>query len=417
MITNDKSRRTAFIQLTALCTVVYFVSYISRINLSAAMVEIVASGFAPENMVALALSICSVTYGAGQILSGWLGDKFRPQSVIFTGFIITGCMNMLVSLVPDPRFLSGIWAMNGFAQALMWPPLLKILTCHLNSGEYSKACMWVSWGSSFGTIAVYLFVPVIISIASFRWVFVASGSCALAMAFIWKVLYGRNFTGANALRPDDEPAPVKSSGGEAPKAERFTGTAIFLMAMIMLGIVMQGALRDGVTNWMPTLVSETFDLGSSVAILSGVFLPIFHIICTKIASKIHARFIKNELTCSGVIFAVGCVAALLLALLNGSNVVVMVILLAVLVGCMHGVNLMLICMVPPRFRKYGHVSLVSGIVNSSTYIGAAVSTYGIAMFSEAFGWNSTLYLWAAIAAAGMLICFGFTMKWKKFITD
>jgi len=277
--------------------------------------------------------------------------------------------------------------------------------------------MWVSWGSSFGTIAVYLFVPVIISIASFRWVFVVSGSCALIMAFVWNVLYKRGFTGANALAPDDEPMPSKTESGAVPAAERFTGTAIFLMAMIMLGIVMQGALRDGVTNWMPTLVSDTFDLGSSVAILSGVFLPIFHIICTKIANYVHARFIKNELTCSGVIFAVGCIAALLLALLSGGNVVVMVILLAILVGCMHGVNLMLICMVPPRFRKYGHVSLVSGIVNSSTYIGAAISTYGIAVFSGAFGWNSTLYLWAAIAAAGMLICLGFAKKWNKFITE
>ena len=168
---------------------------------------------------------------------------------------------------------------------------------------------------------------------------------------------------------------------------------------------------------MPTLVSDTFNLGSSVAILSGVFLPIFHIICTNIASRVHARFITNELTCSGVIFAVGCISALLLALLSGSNVIITVILLAILVGCMHGVNLMLICMVPPRFRKYGHVSLVSGIVNSSTYIGAAISTYGIAGFSGAFGWNSTLYLWAAIAAAGMLICLGFAKKWKKFISE
>ena len=114
-----KERKSAFIKLTALCTVVYFTSYISRINLGAAMVELVASGFAPENTVALALSICSVTYGAGQILSGWLGDKFKPQSVIFVGFLITACMNLAVSMLPDPRFLSVVWAMNGFAQALM----------------------------------------------------------------------------------------------------------------------------------------------------------------------------------------------------------------------------------------------------------------------------------------------------------
>lgn len=407
-------RKSAFIRLTALCTVVYFVSYISRINLSATMVELVRSGFAPENTVALALSICSVTYGAGQILSGWLGDHFKPQSVIFAGFLITAAMNLSVAFLPDSRLLCAVWAVNGFAQALMWPPLLAILTRHLNSAEYSKACMWVSWGSSFGTIAVYAFSPVIISLLDYRFVFITSGAAALIMSAVWKIMYKNHFTGPGMLLPDDAPAPKADSNAARPAAEKFTGTAIFLMGMVMLGIVMQGALRDGVSNWMPTLVSETFNLDSSVSILTGVFLPIFHIICTNIASRVYRSRITNELTCAGLIFAVGLVASLLLAMLSGGNVIVTVVLLAVLVGCMHGVNLMLICYVPPHFRKYGHVSLVSGILNSSTYIGSAISTYAIALFSGAFGWNGTLYLWAAIAAAGMLICLGFAKRWKAF---
>lgn len=408
------ARRAAFIRLTVLCTVVYFVSYISRINLSATMVELVRSGFAPENTVALALSICSVTYGAGQILSGWLGDRFRPQSVIFIGFLITSAMNLSVAFLSDPGLLCAIWAMNGFAQALMWPPLLAILTKHLNAAEYAKACMWVSWGSSFGTIAVYALSPVIISLFSYRHVFITSGLAALIMSVVWKSMYTKGFTGKNMLLPDDEPIPAGDHTAVKPAAQPFTRTAVFLMAMVMLGIVMQGALRDGVSNWMPTLVSETFSLDSSVSILTGVFLPVFHIICTNIASRIYRRFIRNELTCSGLIFAVGFAAALLLAVLRGSNVIVTVILLAVLVGCMHGVNLMLICQVPPHFRKFGQVSLVSGILNSSTYIGSAISTYVIALFSGAFGWGSTLYMWAAIAAAGMLICLGFAGRWKAF---
>lgn len=406
-----QTRKAAFVRLTALCTVLYFVSYISRINLSAAMVEIVKSGFSPENTVALALSLCSITYGAGQIISGWLGDRCKPQNVIFAGFLITSAMNLGVSLLQNDALLVALWAVNGFAQALMWPPLLAILTKHLNAAEYGRACVWVSWGSSFGTIAVYALCPVIITLMSYRYVFVVSGSAALTMAIVWKLMYERGFTGKNALVPDDAPAPAK---GDQPAAEKFTGAAIFLMAMIMLAIVMQGALRDGVSNWTPTLISETFNLDSSLSILTGVFLPIFHIVCTNIASRIYRRFITNELTCAGVMFAVGCAAAALLALLAGTGVISTIVLLALLVGCMHSVNLMLICMVPPCFRKFGHVSLVSGVLNSSTYIGSAISTYAIALFSNAYGWSGTVWLWAAIAFAGMLICLGFARKWRKF---
>jgi OPA family glycerol-3-phosphate transporter-like MFS transporter len=86
--------------LAYLCALVYFISYVSRINLAAVMVEMVASGFAPQTTAALALTVCSVTYGAGQLISGYLGDKYKPENIIFTGFLLTGAVNITVGLLP-----------------------------------------------------------------------------------------------------------------------------------------------------------------------------------------------------------------------------------------------------------------------------------------------------------------------------
>ena len=405
--------RSRMLRLTALCTAAYFVSYISRINLSAAMVEIAASGFAPETTIALALSICSVTYGAGQILSGWLGDTFRPQAIVCLGFLLTGSMNLLVAWLPDPRFLCIIWAVNGFAQSMMWPPMVKLLSSQLNQQDYAKACMWVSWGSSFGTIAVYLFTPFILGNADFRAIFIVCGGCALGMAIVWHALCRRLFRNWTASSPA---ADIASDQQPHLSDVRPLGLrAIFLVGMVILSIMMQGALRDGVTNWLPTLLTNTFSLDNGTAILSGVCLPIFHILCTRLASWVYSRFLRNELICAGTIFAVGFTGVTLLSFFGAGNALCTVILLGLLVGCMHGVNLILVCMVPPYFGKYGHVSLISGIVNSGTYVGAAISTYGIALFSDVFGWHSTLYLWGAIAAVGMLICWCMARRWARFV--
>ena len=73
-ITRSKSGGV-FGYLVILCAVAYYVSYVSRLNLGACMVEMVNVGFAPRNTVALALSVCSITYGAGQIVSGYLAKK------------------------------------------------------------------------------------------------------------------------------------------------------------------------------------------------------------------------------------------------------------------------------------------------------------------------------------------------------
>ena len=179
---ENQTQKRPFVFLTALCTVMYFMCYVTRLNLSACMVEMVHVGFAPQETVALALSVCSVTYALGQILSGYLGDRLKPQNVILCGFLLTGAMNLSVGFLQNPGILVALWAVNGFAQALMWPPMLAILAKYLSNDEYSRACVWVGWGSAGGTIAVYAGTPLIISLLDYHWVFLICGAGGLLMA-------------------------------------------------------------------------------------------------------------------------------------------------------------------------------------------------------------------------------------------
>jgi len=80
---------------------------------------------------------------------------------------------------------------------------------------------------------------------------------------------------------------------------------------------------------------------------------------------------------------------------------------------MHGVNMMLISMVPSFFNKSGNVSTVSGIINCCTYIGSAISTYGIAFMAERWGWTFTLGTWIATALFGGLICILYAKPFKS----
>lgn len=398
--------------LTVLCAAVYFVSYVSRINLGAVLVEVVNSGFADKSTAALALTVCSVTYGGGQLISGYLGDKFKPQNIIFTGFFITAAMNICVGAFSKGSELILLWAVNGFAQALMWPPLVKILSSRLDDESYKKAVVKVSWGSSMGTIGVYLLAPVIIKFFTVKLVFVISGVLAVFMAFIWKIVYEKHKSFSNdAMVEKKNSSSVK---GEADPPAKFTAFVVTLLISVMFTIVLQGALRDGVTNWTPSYISDMFKLDSSVSILTGVILPIFSILSFSVTSFINRKLIKNEIVCAGAVFGVGAVCATLLVLLGDKSVVLSLVLLALLVGCMHGVNLILVCMVPAHFSRFGKVSFISGLINSSTYIGAAISTYGIAVFTDEFGWTKTIVLWAFVAFVGAFVCIALGKKWKKF---
>lgn len=395
--------------LALLCALVYFTSYVSRVNLSAVMVEVVASGFSPRETAALALTVCSVTYGAGQLISGYLGDKYKPQNIILAGFLLTGFVNICVGLLPVSAPLVVLWGINGFAQSLMWPPIVKILVTHMDTDAYAASSVKVSYGGNIGSVAVYLVSPLVISLFSFRGVFVISGGLALIMALVWKLVYGKKFAAraSNAALPEVKKAPGTSSG-------RFSGGVIVLLLVVMLTVVLQGALRDGVASWVPTYISDVFHLGSSVSILTGAILPVFSILCIAAANLLYRRVLRNEMLCAAVIFTVGCVSAVLLAVFSGRNPILSVLFLALLSGSMHGVNLMLTCMVPPHFARFGRTALVSGALNSCTYVGAAISTYGIALFTGAFGWDGTILLWAGIALAGSVVCFLILKPWKAF---
>ena len=160
---------------------------------------------------------------------------------------------------------------------------------------------------------------------------------------------------------------------------------------------------------MPTFIADTYDLGSSISILTGIILPIFSILCFNITLSLRNKLINNELLLAGYIFLVGVVSAVLLLLASSLNAALSVFLMAVLTGSMHGVNLLLVCMVPSYFAN---ASTASGALNAFTYVGSAISTYGIALLSENYGWSTTIFAWAVIAAIGTVVCF-LSTKGKK----
>ena len=321
-------------------------------------------------------------------------------------------MNLGVMALESSALLPVLWAVNGFAQACMWPPLVAILTARLSGRDYSRACVWVSQGSAVGTIFVYACAPLLIRLGGFRSVFCFSGVAALVMAFVWKWAFERWFDNLATGSIRQKACP----GSET--LEPFHRKALLLMGLIMVGIILQGSLRDGITNWMPTFVSESFGLDGSSAILTGVLLPVFQIPCTALAARLYQRHLPNETAGAGIIFAVGGVCSVLLSLFMRRSILVTALLMALLVGCMHGVNYMLISMAPRQFKRFGRVSLVSGTLNSCTYVGSAISTYGIALLSESLGWQRTSLLWAVIAAAGAVLCLSISKGWEAFkLTD
>ncbi len=374
-----------------LLSATYMVSYLTRINYGAVISEMVTDTGFSKSLLSMALTGSFITYGIGQIISGILGDKIPPKKLITLGFCITLAMNILIPICNNPYQMTAVWCVNGFAQAFMWPPIVKLMTYYLSETDYKESTAKVSWGSSIGTIIIYLVSPIIIAISNWRWVFVFSAIGAIVMIIVW-----------SKTKYNIKPEPKEET--EKPQSRQKSPLFCVTMIFVMIAIILQGMLRDGVTTWMPSYISETFSLSNIISILTGVILPIFSIITFQVAAKLYVKCFTNPLTCAAIFFAVGAISSLGLYIFANTSAVISVLLSALLTGCMHGVNMMLICMIPPYFKKYGNVSTASGVINSCTYIGSAISTYGIALLSELIGWSYTILIWFIIAAIGTAIC-------------
>lgn len=393
-------------KLAWILTLIYFSSYVTRINLAAVISEVVtATGFSRTEL-AVALTCLSITYGVGQIVNGMLGDRVQPQNLILTGLITATVINFLFPLLASsPLLMAILWGVNGFAQAMMWPPIVKILVANMDDAMYSYAVVRVSWGSSIGTIVVYLLAPLLIGVTGWQGVFIASALIGAVVTVLWCFIKG------GIQVPEQKPDSGK------PTKARIPHQALFPMAFIALAIIFQGMLRDGVTSWMPSYLSEIFHLGNRTSIFCTVSLALFGMVSYTVATALYKRFFSNEVACGGVIFAFSIASALLLFIFFDAGAVLSILLMAVLTACMHGINLMLITHVPKRFKKYGNISTISGMMNACTYIGSAIFTYAVALLSEKIGWRYTVSVWALIALLGTVCCLIAAKPWRKFYQE
>ena len=396
-------------QAAWLCTLVYFASYVMRINFAVMIVKVCGDMGLDKSDLSVVLVGLTVAYGTGQVISGLMGDKIKPSNLLFFGLCLATVCNVAMFFCRDVISMTVVWSVNGFAHSMLWPPMVRLLASNLSDSAYLYSVVRVSWGSSIATILLYLVCPVLLYVMEWRYIILLCAGVGVISALLWKMFSPKIFS--------ESAAGEKKNADSAEKTTVKAPLAIYFpLVLIMLGILSQGILRDGVTNWMPSYMMETFGMTEENSILTAVVPAVFSIVGFLVFGKLQQKLIHNEVLCAGCIFGLSAVSSLLLYFISG-GAAASAGLMGVIVGCMHGINLMLISVVPKRFVKYGIVSTISGVLNAWTYIGSAISTHGFAVLAESRGWQFTIGMWVVVSAVGGLICLAASLLWRKYYKE
>lgn len=451
-MTKTKTKSLNIAKLLAiLCPLVYFASYLTRKDYSIVLEAIIQSEHIGKDVAGFVETLSLISYGAGQVISGILGDRFKPQKMITTGLAATVAINIAMPFCPS-SLRAVVWFLNGFAQSMLWPPMVRILAATMDKRMYDDTCVNTNIAGISGTVLIYLSSSLlwIGAFKDWRLTFFADAAISAVILAVWIVSFRKIDPDGSLFKIEKKKEFLQSHRIHIyrPKAKKATGkkksvkknkkriAAMYAVNLsdsannktklsiklllgsgfifIALGIILQGMLRDGITDWVPSFIADTFNLQSDKAILKSVALPILGVISLKIIGFINNKFVKEEVRAAGVTFAVGTACCAALLALYTKNQYVTLFASSVIVGTMHAVNLFLVSIVPSKFAKYGLVSTMSGIINSLTYVGSAAAIYGFGFISEHFGWNACVISWVVVAALGTISCFIAVPAWKKF---
>lgn len=397
-----------------LCWIAYFSTYIGRLNYSASLTGIILSEGFSKGQAGMIGTAFFFAYGAGQFVSGFLGDRLAPKKMVFTGLMVSGLCNLAMAGAKSSGLMTAVWCVNGLFQAFIWSPMIRLMYEYYKTETRMKACVSLNSSVPIGTMVAYGLTALVIWLSGWRTMFVLAGAALIGTSLFWitgmkRVERYAAESGKMAEMPSGE------TGGSAKAAVNWKSLLIqsgFLF--LMMALFVQGALKDGVTTWVPTYISETYGLSAILAITSTMVIPVFNLLGVYLASFANLHWFRNEVRTAGAFFVVSAAAILVLRLSSGRSMAVSFLMLALATTAMMAVNTMLIAVLPSYFGVIGRASSVSGLLNSSVYAGGAVSTYGIGALSVALGWNATIVIWFLMAAVSAVICFLTVWKWIAY---
>lgn len=411
-MSNKPTKSYAVKLLSVICPLVYFASYLTRKNYSVVMSEIIISEGITNSQGSLAVTLSLISYGFGQIISGVLGDRFKPQRVVLCGLLLSALFNLALPFCPDTWSRAVVWFLNGFAQSLIWPPLVRIMAASMDRRSYNDCTVNVNVAATVATVLLYLTASTVwIRFFNWKFVFYSSAAVCILISLLW--VFGFKALSKRGLPFEKDRASSTEALGARPHLS-FSKLCASGFILIAIAIVCQGSLRDGINDWVPSFIINTFDLEAESAILKSIVLPIFTVISLKAVGFVSGRFVKNEVKASCITFGLGLAGCVFLLFFYTANQYLTLIVSALTCSFMHCVNFFLVCIVPAKFEKYGLVSTMSGIINSFTYIGSAAATYGFGAVSDRWGWNACVILWVVIALIGTGTCIIACRPWKRF---
>ena len=139
-------------------------------------------------------------------------------------------------------------------------------------------------------------------------------------------------------------------------------------------------------------------------------LPIFGVFGSVIAMRAN-KYLKDFRALIGAFYLVlsACLLGVIWAL-RADSVVAILILFGMISCLAHGINNVLVSIMPLHLRDRINTGFLAGLMNSACYIGSTASAYGLGKLADGKGWNFVICVLLASTVAATVIAGVVTLR-------
>ena len=383
--------------LVVICIVLYGLSYFARVSYNVTLTEL--SGVIPFDTVGLIGTVYFLCYAVGQLLNGLVITKVSPFVYLPAGMFVSAACNLFMAFAQSPVLMTAVWGINGFAQSMLWAPILIIFTETIAPALKDKALLWLSVAAPVGTLLCYLLGGVLIDFG-YAYVFICAAALLLAgitVFFLFCFSARKKFV---ITQTEADGAAALDLSADKKKATIFTCMGIVSLGMLFLSVTVQGMLKDGMTAWVPTMLKDKFTLSSSLSVFLTMLLPVINVFGAFAATLLYRKTRGKKEFAICAVFMTLAVMLTAVMMIPNINEYGFAVLLSVITTAMFGFNQVSIVLIPLRFEAVNKVAAVSGALNAFTYLGSAIASYAIDLIRDRFSWTAVILFVFAVAVSG-----------------
>jgi MFS family permease len=263
--------KATHVVLGMLC-VMYFITYVDRVNIGTAASEIQKELHLSNTQLGLVFSAFAYPYLLFQVIGGWVGDHFGPRRTLFWCGLIWAASTIATGFVTGLTTLFIARVALGFGEGATFPTATRAMQYWTPAGMRGFAQGLTHSFARLGNAITPPLIAALMAWLTWRGSFIALGLVSLIWGVAW-VSYFRN-------EPKDHPsitAEELASLPPRPAGARPSvpwGPLIKRMWPVTLTYFCYGWCLWLYLNWLPLFFKNTYslDIKNSAIFASGVFI-------------------------------------------------------------------------------------------------------------------------------------------------